>query len=180
MLLARLSISLKLLLLSALPLLLLAALLYFKGKSLYQINKDSYQTEFIIGLALTLDNIAHQHAIERGLTAAFLGSNGTKGTDEVLKQRKKSDQSVEKLENFVNTHQSDLKTINIKLDNIFDLLTHKSLVRGKVDQLRNNNNAFTYYSSLNKKTIDTIDQLTSLIEDNHLRSELNSMISMLL
>jgi diguanylate cyclase (GGDEF)-like protein len=179
LLLARISISLKLLLLSALPLLMLAALLYFQGKNLYQINKDSYQTEFITGLALTLDNIAHQHAIERGLTAAFLGSNGTKGKDEVLKQRKKSDQSVKQLENFVYTHQSDLRSIDIKLDNIFDLLTRKSLVRGKVDQLRNNNNAFTYYSSLNKKTIDTIDQLTSLVEDNHLRSELNSMISML-
>lgn len=182
MLLARLSISSKLLLLSALPLLLLAAFIFREGKNLYEIKTNSYQTDVIIGLALKLDDIAHQHALERGLTEGFIGSKGSKGSkgqDKILKQRKKADHAVDELKNFINTHQSDLQHINTNVDKLFDLLKQKNIVRGKVDQLSNNHNAFTYYSSVNKKTIDTIELLTTFVEDNSLRGELNSMVAML-
>ena len=127
MLFARFSISLKLLLLSALPLLLLVAFLSNEGKKLYETQKNSSQTEVIIKLALTLDNIAHQHAVERGLTAGFLGSNGAKGQDKMLEQRKRSDQSVDELKEFISAHQSNLKNINTNTDKLIDLLKQKNV-----------------------------------------------------
>jgi diguanylate cyclase (GGDEF)-like protein len=179
MLFARFSIGLKLLILSTLPLLLLVVLLFNEGKSFYETTKNSHQTEVVTKFALELDNIAHQHALERGLTASFLSSNGTKNKDEILKQRKKVDQSVNQLSNYMSTHQRDLQNINTNAYELIDLLKQTKIVRGKVDHLRNDNNAFDYYSSVNKKTIDTIYRLTTFVEDNSLRSELNSMVLML-
>jgi diguanylate cyclase (GGDEF)-like protein len=178
--LARLSINLKLLFLSALPLLLLILFLSREGENLYSIQKNSYQTKVIVELALTLENIAHQHALERGLTAGFLGLNDTKGKHKIFNQRKKSDQSVDDLEDFFNTRQSDLKNININanVEKLTYLLEQKKLVRSKIDQLASDHNAFNYYSSVNKKIIDTIDLLIVFVGDNTLHGELNSMVEM--
>ena len=197
MLFARLSINFKLIFLTALPLLLLSLFLSREAINLYSIQKNSYQTTVIIEFVSTLDNIAHQHALERGLTAGFLGSNGIRGKDKMLQQRKKSDQSVDALKHFINIRQRDLKninTINTNVDKLLDLLKQKKLVREKVDQLINDHNAFTYYSSVNKKVIDTIDLLTTFVKDNTLDSmdllsvfvgentlndDLNNMVKML-
>ena len=196
MFLARFCINVKLLFLSALPLALLVLFLSREGINLYSIQKNSYQTKVIIELALTLDDIAHEHAIERGLTAGFLGGNVTKGKDRMLDQRLKSDQAVDALNNFIDTRQNDLKNININanVDKLIDVLEPRKQVRAKADQLTNNFDPFTYFSLVNKKTIDTIDQLTSLVKyntldtidlltefvgDNTLHSDLNSMVEML-
>jgi diguanylate cyclase (GGDEF)-like protein len=192
MLFSRLSINLKLLILSALPLLLLVLFLFREGNNFYSIRKNSYQTKLIIELSLELGNIAHQHALERGLTAGYLGGYGAKRKDEMLKQRKKSDQSVNELSIFMDIHQSVLINISANIDEIVDLLKHKKLVRVKVDKLADAHNAFTYYSSVNKKIIDTIDLLTTFIEDdtlntinllsigdNTLHGGLNSVVEML-
>jgi diguanylate cyclase (GGDEF)-like protein len=178
MLFSRLSISIKLLLLSTLPLILLIALLSHKGKELFDIQTNSNQTVVIIGLALKLDNIAHEHAVERGLTAGFLGSKGIQGSEKVILQRKIADKSVNDLQIFINTNQDDLKNINANLDKLIDLLEQKNDVRDKVDRLSTDQNAFTYYSSINKQVIDIIDLLTTLVKDITLRSELNNMVTM--
>ena len=159
---------------------LLILFLSREGENLYSIQKNSYQTKVIVELALTLENIAHQHALERGLTAGFLGLNDTKGKHKIFNQRKKSDQSVDDLEDFFNTRQSDLKNININanVEKLTYLLEQKKLVRSKIDQLASDHNAFNYYSSVNKKIIDTIDLLIVLVGDNTLHGELNSMVEM--
>ncbi len=156
----------------------MTALLFHKGKELFDIQTYSYQTVVIIELALKLDHIAHEHAVERGLTAGFLGSDGTQGKEKVMLQRKKADQSVADLQTFINTNQGDLDNINADLDKLIDLLQQKNNVRKNVDQLNHNSKAFAYYSSLNKKAIDTIDLLTTLVKDTSLRSELDNMVMM--
>jgi diguanylate cyclase (GGDEF)-like protein len=175
---SRLSISIKLLFLSTLPLILLIALLAHKGKELLDIQTNSYQTVAIIELALKLDHIAHEHAVERGLTAGFLGSDGTTGKDKVVIQRRKSDLTVDELQIFLNANPRILQNINANIDQLIGLLKQKNNIREKVDQLSTNSNAFAYYSSLNKKAIDTIDLLITLVTDVNLRSELDNMVVM--
>lgn len=181
MLFARFSIDLKLLILSTLPLLVLVAFLSREGKFLYDTIKDNYQTQTITKLALKLDNVAHQHAIERGLTAGFLGSNGINGKDVMLAQRKKSDRAVAELEQFISTYQNDLQHINTDSNahSLIDLLKQKKGVREKIDKLSNQQDAFTYYSVVNKKAIDTIYLLTKIVEDSTVSAELNSLVAML-
>jgi hypothetical protein len=179
MFLARFSINLKLLLLSTLPLVVLIVFLSNQGKSLYDTYEDSHQTETIIAFALKLENVAHQHATERGLTEGFLTANGTFSGDEMLQQRKKSDQAVDTLREFIDRHKHSLQGITINTDKLIDLLRQKDLVRDKVDQFDDNHNAFKYYSLVNKKAIDSIDLLTTFLGEVTLRSELNDIVSML-
>jgi diguanylate cyclase (GGDEF)-like protein len=181
MLFARFSINLKLLTLSILPLLVLVAFLTREGIFLYDTIKNNYQTQTITKLALKLDNVAHQHALERGLTEGFLGSNGTNGEDIMLAQRKKSDQAVAELEYFMWAHQNDLQNINTdsNVHSLINILKHKKGVREDVYKLSNEQSAFTYYSLVNKKAIDTIYLLTKTVEDSTIRSELSSMVAML-
>jgi diguanylate cyclase (GGDEF)-like protein len=176
---ARFSINLKLLLLSTLPLLVLIAFLSKHGKSLYDTYKNSYQTEAIIEFAFKLENIVHQHAIERGLTEGFLGANDAFSKDEMLKQREKSDQAVDELENFINSHQRKLQNIDTNADKLIDLLKQKDLVRSNIDQLSIDYNAFKYYSLVNKKAIDAIDLLATFLDEITLRSELNDIVKMI-
>ncbi|MFT6387016.1 MAG: hypothetical protein ACJAUP_000386 [Cellvibrionaceae bacterium] len=135
MLLARLSISTKLLLLSVLPLILLTSLLFDKGKELFDVQKNSFQTAVIIELAVKLDDIAHEHAIERGLTAGFLGRKDTKSIEKIVIQRKKSDQAVTELKTFLNASQRNLQNINVNIDQLIGLLKQKNIIHDKVDQL---------------------------------------------
>jgi len=166
MLFARFSINLKLLFLTALPLLLLSLLLFRESTNLYSIQKHNYQTTLIIEFVSRLAHIAHQHALERGLTARFLGSNGSKGKNKMLQQRKKSDQSVDALKHFINTHHRDLKNINANVDKLLDLLKLKKLGRAKIDKLISDHDAFGYYSSVNKEVTDTINRLTIFVKYN--------------
>ena len=179
MFLARFPINLKLLLLSTLPLVVLVAFLSLQGKVLYDTYKNSYQIETIIEFAFKLENIAHQHAIERGLTEGFLASNGTYNNDEMLKQRKRSSEAVTELENFVNNSQRSLKNIDTHSDKLLDLLNQKTLMHSNIDERSNNYNSFKYYSLVNKKAIDTIDLLSTFVDDINLRSELNDIVTML-
>jgi diguanylate cyclase (GGDEF)-like protein len=176
---ARLSINQKQLLLSTLPLVVLIAFLSMQGKTLYDRYNNSYRTEAIIEFAFKLESIAHQHAVERGLTEAFLAANDAFSKDEMLKQREKSDQTANELEKFINSHKRKLLNIDINADELIDLLKQKDVVRSKIDQLSIDYNAFRYYSLINKKAIDAIDLLTTFLDEISLRSELNDIVTMI-
>jgi diguanylate cyclase (GGDEF)-like protein len=176
--LSRLSISVKLLFLSVLPLLLLTVLLLHKGQELYETKKNSSQTINIVKLAIKLHNIAHQHALERGLTAGFLASNGSIGKEKLLMQRNKTDLSVTELTAFLNANQYNLKNVNANISRLVDLLKKTKIIRSNTDRLSNDRNFFSYYSSVNKNTIDIIDILATRVKDITIRSELDNLVTM--
>ena len=182
MLLDRLSIRLKLMLLSILPLLLLAAFIIFEGEALYTAKKNSQQTEFIIGLALQLEDVSHEFAIERGLTEQFLASNGRVGQEKTRQQRKTSDQSFDRLGKFISQHQHDLsglKGIHTKADQLRDLIEIRDAVRKKTDQLSGVHTAFSYYSLVNNQTIGLVDFITTFIRNTTVRRELQHTVEIM-
>lgn len=182
MLLDRLSIRLKLLLLSILPLLLLAAFIILESEALYTTKKSSQQTEFIIGLALQLENVSHEFAKERGLTELFLASGGRVGREKIRRQRKLSDQYFDLLEKFINSHQRDLsglKGIHTKSDQLRDLIKTRYAVRKKTDQLSGVITAFAYYSLVNNQTIGLVDFITTFITNTTVRGELQHFVEIM-
>lgn len=48
-----------------------------------------------------LDNVAHQHAVERGLTAGFLGNPSDKSRAKVTKQRSNADAAAQALDEVI-------------------------------------------------------------------------------
>ncbi len=178
MLLSRYSINSKLVLLSSLPLLALLLVLIYDGMLLYDFQKDSRQTQALIELTHKLDGIAHQHAVERGLTAGFLGSKGRKGKDKVIAQREKADKATEEWHNFLHTNEY-AQDIQHTLTDLNQLLEQKEAVRNKVDALSPDNGAFAYYSALNKKALDYVSQLATHIKNESLRNEVIDLNAML-
>jgi len=60
------------------------------GARFSDINQANSAQE-AVQLATILDDIAHNHAVERGLTAGFLGSKGASGRDKLGAQRVKAE-----------------------------------------------------------------------------------------
>jgi len=179
----KISIRLKLLILSILPLLVLVGVLFYEGKVLYQTQQDSYQVEAIIDLALILDDITTQHALERGLTAGFLASINVTNKHQhkiaLLAQYQKSDQADNELKKLMTLHPEDLKNVGTDITQLINLLNQKTIIRSQINQFEQEQKSFSYYTSVNHKTIDTIDRLTAFINDTDLRRELNTLVAMI-
>ena len=155
--------STKLIILSLLPSLIILVLGEQILQSKFMERAHFTQAEHGIESAQLLDDIAHQHAIERGLSAGFIGSRGEKGKDKLTQQRKVADQSWEKLTAYLQGAQH--KTLTSPLiykyqQELTALLSSKESVRQKVDTLSPDNNAFYYYSNINQIILDMIEIAT--------------------
>ncbi|MCP3429409.1 nitrate- and nitrite sensing domain-containing protein [Opacimonas viscosa] len=107
------------------------------------------QNEVVVNIMSVLDNVAHQHALERGLSAGFVGSGNKAVFKRLEAQRKLADESVLNLERFLLT--VDKSKLNLSfIDMLYGRLSKKSMIRQQVDA-RNGSQFFIYYSSINRK-----------------------------
>lgn len=128
-----------------------------------------------------LGKVAHEHAVERGLTAGFMGSKGERFGSELSAQRDKADQAVADLlaiksDQLLFLTENDVKTIT---QNLQGLMSSKTTIRRAVDNLEPNNGAFDYYSSVNQEALDSIISTSLHIKDNALKVELDGLLSIL-
>ena len=131
---------------------------------LAQINTDIEQSlvsEQVVELSQIFDNLAHTHAVERGVTAGFLGSKGESGKDKLLVARKNADAAEQAFRGISPENVSFLSQNNLnKLTSpIIEALATKQQVRTQVDKLSNSANPFAYYSQLNAHALNAIEQL---------------------
>ncbi len=147
----------------------------------YQQYQASLAATEVTHLAKTLDAVAHQHAVERGLTAGFLGSNGAQMGDRLAAQREKADQAEAALKAVLKTGVSHLNpiTVDTLVKPILSDLAIKSQVRRRIDQLSPESGAFSYYSTLNGEALDAIVRLVQDVSDLELKAGLNSMQTLL-
>ncbi|REL26194.1 chemotaxis protein [Thalassotalea euphylliae] len=131
----------------------------------------------LIQLLDALEKVAHHHAVERGLTAGFLGTSEASAMQtakqKVDTQRQKADQAINNLKAI----QADVDGISDKISqNLTILYSHeagKASLRRQVDA-RNAPNAFTYYSTLNKIAIDLASSLKNQIKHPQLAEALSA------
>ena len=126
----------------------------------------------LISLLDALEKVAHNHAVERGLTAGFLGSGTDAAKNKVIAQRKKADVSIQQLRSVSSALESDTSTISKNLTVLFDHLDGKSAIRRQVDD-KNAPKAFWYYSTLNKIALDVAANLKNQIKHPELSKELS-------
>ncbi|MFS1701785.1 methyl-accepting chemotaxis protein [Alteromonas sp. AMM-1] len=112
----------------------------------------------LVLLVDAVEKIAHQHAVERGLTAGFLGSKSDVAKAKVIEQRQVVDNAVATLQQLANEDWPAELEIKRKLNGLFTVLKDKSAVRREVDSL-NGKRAFGYYSFVNKVALDSANQL---------------------
>ncbi|AJQ92581.1 methyl-accepting chemotaxis protein [Gynuella sunshinyii] len=143
--------------------------------------KEAELAEDLVKLSEYLDAVAHAHAVERGLTAGFLGSGGSKGRDALLAQRKVADETGNALkslsaEDFQRLPAQYLRKLQ---EPIISFLSGKAAIRQKVDRLDPNNGAFNYYSTLNRRALNSIQGLLSELGEPDITQLLEARLSLL-
>lgn len=165
--------STKLIILSLVPTLITfllgAQVLQSKFTELTQLSR----LEFSIKQSLLLDNVAHQHAIERDLSAGYLGSAGQTGQAELKKQRLNANEAWENFTSHNMLRQTQLQidpteSYRFKLES---LIASKKEIQKQVDVLAPQNSAFSYYSELNMTALNMIEVIAQQITDPELAND---------
>ena len=156
--------------------LVLAILVGLERFQTYQLNQ---QTLILVELSELLDGIAHEHAVERGLTAGFLGSNGRLGLDKVHAQRVRADAAEDALVAFTTSSAEQLERQGISVEKVLAQLNRKSATRQQVEQLDPTANAFQYYSELNQLALTTIEKLANAVNNPLVAAELTDLVQLL-
>lgn len=165
--------------LAGIPLLLAALMsieLFLHQKSIVnQANQD----QEVIQLTLLYDNLAHNLAVERGLTAGVLGSKGAaEQVKKLQEQRSKADQHIRVFKSFSPEFLPLPLVESLKNDLEVELNKLQS-VRSQVDQLAPKTSPFGYYSNLNQLAIDNAHILISAVNNLEVTQLGNSLTAIM-
>ena len=125
----------------------------------------------LISLLDSIEKVAHNHAVERGLTAGYLGKPSSEAKQKVDAQRIKANEAVDHMLVLMeNEWPSEIHVID-KLRALQGQIGKKTNIRGEVD--RNiGQNAFVYYSRLNAMALNAANSLMLSVNDPHSKEDL--------
>ncbi|MCK8120199.1 methyl-accepting chemotaxis protein [Pseudoalteromonas sp. 2CM32C] len=138
----------------------------------WQESQTLHQDIALISLLDALEKVAHNHAVERGLTAGFLGSGSAEAKNKVLAQRKKADTSIQHLKSVSDQLTKNSTKVSKNLSILFDHNEKKAALRTQVDN-KAAPGAFAFYSKLNQIALDVAANLSSQIKHPVLSKDLN-------
>jgi len=117
-------------------------------------------------LSVVYSELVHELQKERGMTAGFLGSKGTKFANKLQSQRQNTDQKRTKQESFWRDNDFTLDKIKQLNMTINQSLQNLASIRQQVDsQSISLGKALTYYTQLNKKLL-SVASLNASISSN--------------
>ena len=168
-----LSIRLKLILLSLVSMVLI--FIYASKLSIdeYQIYQGAEQSIAIAEAAIHLSNLLHELQKERGASAGFLSSRGTRFSSTLQQQRVLTDQKLSELETYLSTAHDEISGA------ISDHVDFSSIaeMRRKIDRQEiDTRAAVAFYTDINKSILDTVARLSTLPRVLEIRNLLNSLI----
>jgi methyl-accepting chemotaxis protein len=142
------------------------AFLAFKdiNQSRHEMVNAQLDTE-LVSLVSAVERVAHHHAVERGLTAGFLGNPTEASRSKVEQQRQKADEAINTLRALAKKEWPEELQINNVLSPLYKWESEKGNVRAQVDDL-NGKKAFAYYSGLNSRGLNAANSFTLLVSDS--------------
>ncbi len=130
-----------------------------------------------VELVKKLDSVAHNLAVERGLTAGYVGSGGEKGRSDLMEQREKANAALTALNQFLEKNRSEYSSqVQNQLTQLSGQTSQLSQLRARVDRLDKDADAFAFYSSLNKSTLDIIRTLANHAEHPDVIRSINALV----
>ena len=154
----------KLIFLSITPILLALFFAFTLIKQTYERSYNAHKTNELLSLAILNSNLVHELQKERGLTAGYIGSNGSPEFKEKLsKQRKLTDTLKAKKmamykeypEFFENIYLAQAKTNNTNLLSQLEGMREK--VNNKQITLKK---AMAYYTTMNASLLHVIEAVS--------------------
>jgi len=154
----------------------LGVIFAFSSKLTYE-TYESYsnikKTASLIELSIKMSAVLHELQKERGASAGFLGSKGTKFVDILPKQYISTDTKIQELRSFIKENPSPLAQ---KVTNDIALDTIPSM-RAKVQSLNTTvKEAVKFYTVFNKSMIDMISYFSTIPQNGHLKTDFNSFV----
>lgn len=153
----------RLLLLSALPLLLALYFISTTILSSYRTVRDMNILNIGTLLAIKSSSLIHEVQKERGTTSLFLGSNGKKYLTELSDQYKRTDLYIENLKKHIEAVAAVPNRGNFQaaLDNAANQWKRINVHREKVNaQSISNTESIEFYTQLNSMLLNLIDVIT--------------------
>ncbi|ELE2163760.1 nitrate- and nitrite sensing domain-containing protein [Vibrio fluvialis] len=167
-------------LIAGLPIAIALILATFNVLDLRQRVETAEHDQETVKLILLYDNLAHNLALERGLTAGVLGSKGQgPQVEQLRKQRSETDTHVKALQSFSPVTVNPVLANKLKAD-VQNQLAQLNDVRRQVDSLTPTVSPFAYYSNLNQLAIDDSQILLSTIDDANVAELGSSLISVVI
>ncbi len=150
------SIKKRLLVSVSVPLLFLLALSALLSVKFWQEYSSNREVLKIVELTEVSTALVHELQKERGMSAGYIGSSGTKFTDLLPQQRKETDKRLARFREFVSEFRGP-QSVMERISYIVSQLDRLPEVRNKVDNLSvSRQEAVSYYTSINKSLISLI------------------------
>ncbi|MES0327529.1 MAG: nitrate- and nitrite sensing domain-containing protein [Gammaproteobacteria bacterium] len=146
----------------------------------YQELLDSRSTDDFTSVSFQLVDLAHELQKERGLSAGFVGSNGQRFRNDVLEQRKITDQKL-KLFNqtlYASTSENNYWGLSEEFGHLKDELQKLPVVRRAIQTLEQGD-FFNYYSDLNTSSLHITQYIQVLTNDAELARYGNAFSTLL-
>ena len=129
----------------------------------------------IINLIAAVESVAHHHAVERGLTAGYLGSPTPEGLESVREQRQRADKAASHVMSLIENRDVYSDRVVKFVNPVISYLNEKDALRREVDSLQGNR-AFVFYSSLNASALNAATALTIYVNNLEPKEQLSSAI----
>lgn len=144
--------------------------------------RDMGRLQQLINPISLLSDLVHELQKERGATAVFIGSEGSKFSELLSTQREHTDLKAELLTEYLAEH--NLRTLDAELgrrmDDITAQLSNLETVRAQVDSLEiSSSNAIRNYTTLNGMALDLIQYVPRLSSDGKISSETIAFVNFL-
>jgi methyl-accepting chemotaxis protein len=172
------SIRSRLSIIATVPILLAAIFLSTLLNQVKSEYDDTFSSQEAVTLFSLLDHLAHNFAVERGLTAGFLATKGKNGNSKLIAQREKADSAQQALFSFSAEHL-DSMLIATLISDIKQQLKSKDTVRQQVDSLKPALSPFQFYTHLNQLSLDSINILLSQTNSKQLKRDMQGLHSLL-
>jgi len=170
----------KLLLLILVPVM---GLLFFSITALQEKYTTKVEIQKIMSLtqmSVEISALVHELQKERGLTAGFLGSKGTKFSSEIVSQRRLTDEKKSSLLSFLEGFDQSALNSNILNQTLGDL-NKLSKIRDDVSaQQISAKKAIGYYTGLNSHFIDTISLVAKVSSNAEIGTRTAAYVNFLL
>jgi len=162
------SISKKLTLLAVLPIVILVIMASGGIVNSYSTYSDMNKIKQVTVFSTHISALVHETQKERGATAGFLGSKGTKFVTKLPNQRKLTDKKINELKSSLNSINLNnySKSFNSQIQDALDRLKDIESIRSKVSaQGISTKEAIGYYTKMNGAFLDAIIEVSKI--SNH-------------
>ncbi|SKB38712.1 methyl-accepting chemotaxis protein [Malaciobacter marinus] len=181
--LSRMSIKQKLILIMSIPLCVVILLAAKLGYDSYKYNDNLKQLDKVIILSTKIGALVHETQKERGMTAGYLGSKGTKFQNKLPSQRNLTDNKLQDIKAFLSNFNENnySEEFRSNLENSLQNLTRLSKIRSEVTNLQiKTSDAIGYYTNTNAMLLNTISSITKLSSNAKVSQDLIAYMNFLL